>query len=101
EELYKRLGYANYNIQSKKLYTTKKPTAKKSSKSNKKLTRYCSMYGKAGHTKMNCSKFKKAKKINNINSFQYIDQSQSEDDIYYINNESTQKKSSQEESDQK
>jgi len=58
------------------------------------------MCGKAGHTKTNCSKFKKAKKINNISSSQYIDQSQSEDDIDYINNESTQEESSQEESDQ-
>ena len=58
------------------------------------------MCGKAGHTKTNCPKFKKAKKINNISSSQYIDQSQSEDDIDYINNESTQEESSQEESDQ-
>ncbi|CAG8502580.1 4668_t:CDS:2 [Cetraspora pellucida] len=95
KELYKRLGYVNYNIQSKKLYATKKPMTKKLNK--KLIARYCSMCGKAGYTKMNCSKFKKAKKINNISSSQYIDQSQSEDDI---NNKSTQEESSQEESDQ-
>src|SRR6185437_15591827 len=37
EELYKRLGYANYNMQSKKLYAIKRPTTKKIAKSNKKL----------------------------------------------------------------
>ena len=69
--------------------------AKKSSKSNKKLIeKFCSICGKASHTKMNCPKVKKAKKINNISSFQYID-------LDYINNESTQEESSQEKSDQK
>ena len=98
----------NYNIQSKKLYATKNPRARKLTNSrlkeplfhNKKVIveRYCSMCGKAGHTKRNCPKVceaehfmsKKTKKINNISStqYEYIEQSQSEDDIEYINNES-------------
>src|SRR5260363_262465 len=58
------------------------------------------MCGKPGHTKKNCPKVRKTKKINNITSsqYEYIDQSQSEDDIEYINNESNQEESSQEES---
>ena len=73
----------------KKLYTTKKPTKAK----KKTVTRYCSMCGKAGHTKTNCPKVKKAKKINNISQYGYISQSQSED-------ESDQEETSQSESDQ-
>src|SRR5260363_434109 len=97
EELYKRLGYANFNIQSQKLYNTKKPIAKKSTKS-KKVERYCSICGKPGHTKKNCPKVRKTKKINNITSsqYEYIDQSQSEDDIEYINNECDQENSENE-----
>ncbi|RIB02013.1 hypothetical protein C2G38_2229081 [Gigaspora rosea] len=95
EKLYRRLGYANYNIQSKKLYNTKKPTAKKSTKS-KKVERYCSMCGKPGYTKKNCPKVRKTKKINNITSsqYEYIDQSQLEEDIEYIINESDQEEKS-------
>ena len=89
KELYNRLGYSNFNIQSQKLCATKKSTKTK----KKTVARYCSMCGKAGHTKTNCSKGKKTKKVNNILQYGYIDQSQSEE-------ESDQEESDQEESDQ-
>ncbi|CAG8790369.1 17557_t:CDS:2, partial [Dentiscutata erythropus] len=72
KELYNRLGYSNFNIQSKKLYTTKKSTKTR----KKTVARYCSMCGNTGYTKTNCPK---AKKVNNILQYGYIDQSQSED----------------------
>ncbi|CAG8658907.1 10757_t:CDS:2, partial [Ambispora leptoticha] len=103
KELYNRLGYMNFNIQSKKLYATKKPTKTK----KKTVTRYCSMCGKAGHTKTNCPKVcraghsvsKKAKQINNISQYGYISQSQSKDEIEYDQEETSQTESDQENSE--
>ncbi|CAG8449334.1 3565_t:CDS:2 [Cetraspora pellucida] len=103
KELYNRLGYMNFNIQTKKLYTTKKPTKAK----KKTVTRYCSMCEKAGHTKTNCPKVcrarhsvsKKAKQINNISQYGYISQSQSEDEIEYDQEETSQSESDQENSE--
>jgi len=56
------------------------------------------MCGKAGHTKTNCPKVKKAKKINNISQYEYISQSQSEDEIKYDQEETSQSESDQENS---
>ena len=59
----------------RKTYVSKSTPKKAASKS----ARHCSNCGKTGHTKTNCSKGKKAKKVNFINQSE-PEESESEDD---------------------
>src|SRR5271170_3242908 len=69
----------------RKTYVSKSTPKKAANKS----ARHCSNCGKTGHIKTNCSKGKKAKKIN------FVNQSESED-AYFSEEQSTEESSDEE-----
>ena len=71
EELKKRLGAQTAHVRKspftpRSAYVTKKVVRKVVPKTSAKQTRHCSACGKAGHTKINCPKGKRIKKINHV-----------------------------------
>ena len=78
-ELKKRLGGQTAHVRkspftSRNAYATKKVVRKiVPSKASSKLVRHCSVCGKAGHTKVNCPRLKRTKKVN------YVYQDEEED----------------------
>ena len=100
-ELSNKLGFhANKRKTSRKVYKVKKTSKKKSQKGS---VRHCSLCGKTGHTKRNCSG-KKTKRVNFANVSDNDDTSDSEscssfsDDeeavCYNVNNETSNDESS-------
>ncbi|GBB93305.1 hypothetical protein RclHR1_21480001 [Rhizophagus clarus] len=78
EELKKRLGGQTAHVRKssftpRSAYTTKKVVRKVIPKASAKQTRNCSACGKAGHTKVNCPRLKRTKKVN------YVYQNEEED----------------------
>ena len=68
KELQKRLGAKTAHIRKspfapRSAYATKKVVRKVAPKTSSKLVRHCSACGKAGHTKVNCPKLKRTKKL--------------------------------------
>src|SRR5277367_6045791 len=86
-------GYAQ-PAKVRKTYVTKSTPKKAASKS----ARHCSNCGKTGHTKTNCSKGKKAKKVNFINQSE-LEESESEDASSSEEQSSEEEESSDEESE--
>src|SRR6266496_1913740 len=79
EELNRRLGAKTAHIRKSALpirsaNATKKVVRKIVPKTSGKLVRHCSICGKAGHTKVNCPRLKRTKKLN------YVYQ----DDVEYV-----------------
>ncbi|PKK58412.1 hypothetical protein RhiirC2_796348, partial [Rhizophagus irregularis] len=71
EELKKRLGSKTAHVRKspftpKSVYTTKKVIKKIVLKKSSKLARHCSVCAKAGHTKVNCPRVKRTKKVNHV-----------------------------------
>ena len=70
EVLQKRLGGKSAHIRKsplvKSAYATKKVIRKVVPKTSSKLVRHCSTCGKTGHTKINCLRVKRTKKVNYI-----------------------------------
>ncbi|CAB4399436.1 unnamed protein product [Rhizophagus irregularis] len=71
EELKKRLGAKTAHVRKspftpKSVYTTKKVIKKIVPKKSSKLPRHYSVCAKAGHTKVNCPRGKRAKKVNHV-----------------------------------
>src|SRR2546430_2335920 len=71
EELQKRLGAKTAYVRKSPLaprnaYATKKVVRKVAPKTSSKLVRHCSACGKAGHTKVNCPRLKRTKKVNYV-----------------------------------
>ena len=100
-ELSNKLGFhANKRKTSRKVYKVKKTSKKKSQKGS---VRHCSLCGKTGHTKRNCSG-KKTKRVNFVNVSENDNTSDSEtcssssDDeeavCYNVNNETSNDESS-------
>jgi hypothetical protein len=81
EELQKRLGGKTAHVRKspftpRSTYATKKVVRKVVPKaSSKQVVRHCSACGKAGHTKVNCPKGKRTKKVN------YVYQDEVEDPV--------------------
>ncbi|GBB97580.1 hypothetical protein RclHR1_30020001 [Rhizophagus clarus] len=78
EELKKRLGGQTAHVRKspftpRSAYATKKVVRKVIPKASAKQTRHCSACGKAGHTKINCPRLKRTKKVN------YVYQNEEED----------------------
>ncbi|GBB97313.1 hypothetical protein RclHR1_29620003 [Rhizophagus clarus] len=78
EELKKRLGGQTAHVRKspftpRSAYATKKVVRKVVPKASAKQTRHCSACGKAGHTKINCPRLKRTKKVN------YVYQNEEED----------------------
>ena len=81
DELKRRLGGTTAHVRkspfaSKNTNATKKVVRKIVSKASAKQTRHCSACGKAGHTKVNCPKGKRTKKVNYV----YQDEEEDPDD---------------------
>jgi transcription elongation factor Elf1 len=71
EELQKRLGGKTAHVRKspfapRSVYATKKVVRKVTPKTSSKLVRHCSACGKAGHTKVNCPRLKRTKKVNHV-----------------------------------
>ncbi|CAB5380045.1 unnamed protein product [Rhizophagus irregularis] len=71
EELQKRLGSKTAHVRKspftpRSAYATKKVVRKVVPKASAKQTRHCSACGKTGHTKVNCPKGKRTKKVNHV-----------------------------------
>ena len=71
DELKRRLGGTTAHIRKspftpRSINTTKKVVRKVVPKASAKQTRHCSACGKAGHTKVNCPKGKRTKKVNYV-----------------------------------
>ena len=71
EELQKRLGAKTAHVRKspfapRSAYATKKVVRKVTPKTSSKLVRHCSACGKAGHTKVNCPRLKRTKKLNYV-----------------------------------
>jgi len=81
DELKRRLGGTTAHIRKspfalRNTNATKKVVRKVVSKASTKQTRHCSACGKAGHTKVNCPKGKRTKKVNYV----YQDEEEDPDD---------------------
>ncbi|CAG8774286.1 2824_t:CDS:2, partial [Rhizophagus irregularis] len=86
EELKKRLGGTTAHVRkspftSRSAYATKKVIRKVVPKASAKQTRHCSACGKAGHTKVNCPKGKRTKKVNYVYQDEVEDPEDSEEYI--------------------
>lgn len=85
EELKKRLGAKTAHVRKstftpKSVYTTKKLVRKVvPSKASSKLVQHCSACREAGHTKVNCPRLKRAKKVNHVYQDEIEDPEDSED----------------------
>jgi len=85
EELKKRLGGQTAHVRKspftpKSAYATKKVVRKVVPKASAKQTRHCSACGKAGHTKVNCPKGKRTKKVNYVYQDEVEDPEDSEEE---------------------
>src|SRR5436305_12181413 len=85
EELQKRLGAKTAHVRKspftpRSAYTTKKVVRKVAPKTSSKLVRHCSACGKAGHTKVNCPKLKRTKKVNYVYQDEVEDPEDSEEE---------------------
>lgn len=82
EELQKRLESKTAHVRKspftpKSAYATKEVVRKVVPKASAKQTRHCSTCGKAGHTKVNCPKGKRTKKVNHV----YQDEEEDPEDL--------------------
>jgi len=85
EELQKRLGGKTAHVRkspftSRSAYATKKVVRKVTPKTSSKHVRHCSSCGKAGHTKVNCPKGKRTKKVNYVYQDEVEDPEASEEE---------------------
>jgi hypothetical protein len=85
EELQKRLGGKTAHVRKspfafRSAYATKKVVKKVTPKTSSKLVRHCSACGKAGHTKVNCPRLKRTKKVNYIYQDEVEDPEDSEEE---------------------
>jgi hypothetical protein len=87
EELGRRLGHRAAHV--RKTYATKKVVKKTvKPKASSKHTRHCSACGKTSHTKANCPKHKRAKKVNYVH--QETDETESEESENETTDEETE-----------
>src|SRR6266487_6920372 len=86
EELQKRLGAKTAHVRKspftpRSAYATKKVVRKVTPKTtSSKLVRHCSTCGKAGHTKVNCPRLKRTKKVNHVYQDEVEDPEDSEEE---------------------
>ena len=85
EELGRRIGGKTAHVRKspftpRSTYATKKVVRKVVPKASAKQTRYCSACGKAGHTKVNCPKGKRTKKVNYVYQDEVEDPEASEEE---------------------
>jgi len=85
EELGRRLGGKTAHVRKspftpRSTYATKKVVRKVVPKASAKQTRHCSACGKAGHTKVNCPKGKRTKKVNYVYQDEVEDPEASEEE---------------------
>jgi len=95
DELKKRLGGTTAHIRKssfapRSTYATKKVVRKVVPKASAKQTRHCSACGKAGHTKVNCPKGRRTKKVNYVYQDEEEDPDNSEEDDIVEEEDSSQ-----------
>ena len=95
DELKRRLGGTTAHIRKspfapRSINTTKKVVRKVVPKTTSKIIRHCSACGKAGHTKVNCPRIKRTKKVNYVYQDEVEDPENSEEEYILEEEDSSQ-----------
>jgi len=104
EELQKRLGAKTAHVRKspfvpRSAYATKKVVRKVAPKTSSKLVRHCSACGKAGHTKVNCPRLKRTKKVNYVYQDEVEDPEDSEEENIVEEEDDSEEEEVEEEDD--
>ena len=103
DELKRRLGGTTAHVRKspfapRSINATKKVVRKVVPKTTSKIIRHCSACGKAGHTKVNCPRIKRTKKVNYV----YQDEEEDPEDVeeYILEEEEDPEEEENEEDDE-